>query len=519
MTNNFSKKNFIPEILIILFPIALISGPLIPELFILTINLFFIYNLIQKKEINLFQNKIFYLLIFFISYVTFLSYISNYSDQIFIKNIFYFRFLLFVFSIYYFLNENPKILKLIFYSLLIMFLVLIIDGFYQFFNGKNLIGIPKYRSDRISSFFEDKLVLGSFISRYFFIFIGLFFIFKNKLNTFPILILICFAFILILLTGERSALFLTIIGLFILFILLEFSLKFKFIILLSAISILIISLNLNSTLYDRYISQTKSQISLDKDINIDNFFDRFKYYQLSWKTAYNGYKDNKFFGQGPKAFKYFCANPKLAVYQKKKSVIYNNVQYLVIHKKFINVEITELFFKVGDVVEKNQLLLKYKFKNKEYKFYSDKIGVIEHVTINKNQFVNTGHSIFVLDLSGYDIPEKTYFYKNGCTTHPHQLYLQLMSETGIIGASYIFLIFLFISFLLIKHFIMKLFKRKTLYNNTKICLLTYFFLLLFPMTTFGNFFNNWFIMSFSLQLGLLIYFFIDYKNKKYKNSK
>ena len=46
-----------------------------------------------------------------------------------------------------------------------------------------------------------------------------------------------------------------------------------------------------------------------------------------------------------------------------------------------------------------------------------------------------------------------------------------------------------------------------------------FFLLLFPMTTFGNFFNNWFIMSFSLQLGLLIYFFIDYKNKKYKNSK
>ena len=147
---------------------------------------------------------------------------------------------------------------------------------------------------------------------------------------------------------------------------------------MSAISILIISLNLNSTLYDRYISQTKSQISLDKDINIDNFFDRFKYYQLSWKTAYNGYKDNKFFGQGPKAFKYFCANPKLAVYQKKKSVIYNNVQYLVIHKKFINVEITELFFEVGDTVEKNQLLLKYKFKNKKYKFYSDKIGVIEH---------------------------------------------------------------------------------------------------------------------------------------------
>ena len=125
MTNNFSKKNFIPEILIILFSDSINIWHM-QELFILTINLFFIYNLIQKKEINLFQNKIFYLLLFFISYVTFLSYISNYSDQIFVKNIFYFRFLLFVFSIYYFLNENPKILKLIFYSLFIMFLILIV---------------------------------------------------------------------------------------------------------------------------------------------------------------------------------------------------------------------------------------------------------------------------------------------------------------------------------------------------------------------------------------------------------
>ncbi len=513
MIKLLSKKNFIPEILIALFPIALISGPLVPEIFILIINIFFLTNIIIKKDYHFLNNKLFYIISIFVFYVTALSLFSEYKDQIFLKNIFYFRFIFFILAIYYFLNKNSKFIYLILYSLIIMFIILIIDGFYQFAYDKNLFGYPKYRSDRISSFFEDKLVLGSFISRYFFIIIALYFYLRNKFIDLIIIPFILLSFVLIVLTGERSALFLTIIGLIVIFILLDIKFLSKFIIILSAAIILSVSFKINSTLYDRYIIQTKSQISFSEKFDLSSFFDRFKYYKLSWNTAFNGFKENKIFGQGPKSFKYFCSQPNFVTYSSKKSFKNNNIQYLDIHKKFMNVEITEIFFKVGDVIENNDLLLKYRFKNKNYKFFSDKEGKINFVNVAKGNLISSGHQIFTLDLTDFGIPEKSYFYRNGCTTHPHQLYLQLMSETGLIGTLYILGIFLFIIYLFIKHLFVKIFYKQLLYNNTKLCILTYFFLLLFPMTTFGNFFNNWFIMSFSLQLGLLFYFFIDKKNE------
>ena len=198
MIKFLSKKNFIPEILIVLFPIALISGPLVPEIFVLIINIFFLITIIINKDYKFLNNKLIYIISIFVLYVTSLSFFSDYSDQIFLKNVFYFRFILFILAIYYFLNKNSKFIYLIFYSLIIMFVFLIVDGFYQFAYDKNLFGYPKFRSDRISSFFEDKLVLGSFISRYFFIIIALYFYLRNKFNDIIILPVILLSFILFL---------------------------------------------------------------------------------------------------------------------------------------------------------------------------------------------------------------------------------------------------------------------------------------------------------------------------------
>ena len=38
----------------------------------------------------------------------------------------------------------------------------------------------------------------------------------------------------------------------------------------------------------------------------------------------------------------------------------------------------------------------------------------------------------------------TFHYKNGCTTHPHNFYLQLLSETGIFGFLFIILLFIYL---------------------------------------------------------------------------
>ena len=85
---------------------------------------------------------------------------------------FYFRFGLFSLSIWYILNNNKNFINFFFFFLFLAFILIIFDSFYQYFNGKNIIGIP-YTGGRVSSFFGEEKILGSFLSRLFPIFFGL----------------------------------------------------------------------------------------------------------------------------------------------------------------------------------------------------------------------------------------------------------------------------------------------------------------------------------------------------------
>ena len=61
--------------------------------------------------------------------------------------------------------------------------VVIIDGYILYFVGTIILGYEKYRVDRISGFFDDRLILGSFLARLLPLLIGLFFFNKNKLSS------------------------------------------------------------------------------------------------------------------------------------------------------------------------------------------------------------------------------------------------------------------------------------------------------------------------------------------------
>ena len=86
---------------------------------------------------------------------------------------------------------------------------------------------------------------------------------------------------------------------------------------------------------------------------------------------------------------------------------------------------------------------------------------------------------------------------DSCNTHPHNIYFQLLAETGIIGFMFIFLLFFYILYVISKHTFNLVFLGKRNFSNLEICLLAYFFVILWPITTSGNFFNNWLnIISF-----------------------
>jgi len=100
--------------------------------------------------------------------------------------------------------------------------------------------------------------------------------------------------------------------------------------------------------------------------------------------------------------------------------------------------------------------------------------------------------------------KKSSLGKDACSTHPHNTYVQLLAETGVVGTSMIAFIFLMIVYMLIKQFYYIYFFRKIYLSDFHICLITCGFVSLFPFTPSGSFFNNWLSVIYFLPLGIFI---------------
>ena len=153
-----------PLILTILIPFFLITGPFLSDLSVTICSIIFIFNIIKFKNYNYIKNTYSYFFLFFIFILLISSLLSNdvlYSSK---SSIFYIRFYLFTLSTWFLVKINPKIINYIFISILICFFILTIDGFIQFIFKENIFGWPLIKT-RVSSFFGDELILGSYLSR------------------------------------------------------------------------------------------------------------------------------------------------------------------------------------------------------------------------------------------------------------------------------------------------------------------------------------------------------------------
>jgi len=92
-----------------------------------------------------------------------------------------------------------------------------------------------------------------------------------------------------------------------------------------------------------------------------------------------------------------------------------------------------------------------------------------------------------------------------CSTHPHNTYIQLAAETGIIGLLTIFILLNYLCIKIIRHFISLFNLSRHRLSDYQICLIGCFFLTLWPILPTQNFFNNWINIIYYLPVGFYLH--------------
>jgi len=406
--NNSSKKSIYAFIVSLIIPF-LILGPFIPDLIVSFSALVFFFYFFKDKLFFYFKKKPLIIFFIFCIYCVLVSiFVAKDMKVSFESSLFYFRIGVFSCLIWYLLEQNKKILNYFYYSLVISFSALIVDGYTQFFIGTNILGHPK-AADRISSFFGEELIMGSYLSRLFPLLFALFIVKeKKKLELYFMILIFLLLGGLVLISGERAAFFFYVLSFIFIIIFIKGYKKLR--VVLSVCLVIVITTIISS------FDQVKKRMLFDPNSSITKFIFTPAHDSL-FRTAYNMFLDKPLVGHGPKMFRVICKDEKYAV------------------------------------------------------------GIMP------------------------------------CLTHPHNFYVQLLAETGIIGFSFLFSTFAYVVYCAYRHFKSIVLREKRYLTDYQVCLLAGILITVWPLTTNGNFFHNWLMIVYSLPVGFYLHSIYG-KNRK-----
>ena len=293
------------SILFILLPFVLITGPFLPDLFLCLIGLYFLIISIKKSLFKYYQNKSVFIFSLFYLYLLIRGIFSEYPYESLIEYngpIFYFRYLFFVLGIQYLLDTNPKLIKAFCFSLLIVLLFTIFDGYLQWIIGVNFFGY-NIEQNRLSGLFGKEKILGHFLSHLVPLSLGLLiYIFElNKKNIILFMTFLVISEVLIFVSNDRAG-FLKIFQFTLLLILLSNNFKlYRIITFCISLILIALILNFSQSSIKRY-SATISDVSSTKIPYMPWTVN----HELHFNVAYKMFESNPLFGQGPQLFRTLC---------------------------------------------------------------------------------------------------------------------------------------------------------------------------------------------------------------------
>ena len=409
------------SILLCLLPFSLILSIFVTDLIVVILFFSFLFNCYKNDEFQTFNNIYFkYFFVYWI-YITLLSFLSDNFFVSFKSSFTHIRFIVLPLIVYYSIRKDKSFIKNFLYSIIIAFLILIIDSFYEFFVGKNIMGYGNLEKGRLVSFFKDEYILGSYMSKLFFLIASIwFFIFNNKnykQNLFFGIFYIL-SFLIIFLSGDRMPFLLFLLGSLIFLILSEYRIKIKLAFIFITTLIIFLILSFNQTLYDRLIKKTLLELGSEKGIV-----------------------------EGSRIYKIESENGK---------------------------EITVL--------------------TQHYNYF-----ITSYKIFKENPIFGKGNKGFKLNCHNYKIDCCS------CASHPHNTYMQLLAENGLIGFLFFFILFLRISYIFLIQFLKRIEKKNyNILSNSKLCILICVYLNLWPIAQTGNLFNNWLSIIYFLPVGFLL---------------
>ena len=405
--------------LLILIPIALITGPALPDIFLSLIALHFLIISIYNKKWSYYKNPIFFGFIFFCLYSVIRSIFSELPIESLTVGgtIFYFRYIFFAMGVWHLLDKNPYLSKCLLNISFLCIVVVSIDGIYQYFFELNIFGNKKHHYDRLTGLFGDEPIIGRYVA-YLSIFTFALIYQNYKKSTKVLLIsmsLLMISEVLVFLSGERVPLF-YLIFFTILIIIFSASMRLQRLVslLISGILIfIIISINPNSK--TRIIDLTRDQL---KQTHF-SYLPYSGHHEEHYVSALKMLSDKPIFGIGANLFRFKCSHPQ------------------------------------------------YEYKTKQ----------------------------------------------GSCSTHPHNYYLQIFAELGIIGFFFLVSFFSYLLFINLRQF--------TFLVSSKVDKLIPFDQFIYPMILFiywwpivphMSFYNNWNNVLMMLPLGFLMRYLYSSSN-------
>lgn len=446
MMNLFSEKIRVDQISLInyafcFFPISFILGNLIINLNVVLfccLGIFYFKSKIFSIKLNNIAKIIFLLFvsIFLSTLISFLKsfYYTGYSAEEFsnlIKAVLFFRFFLMLLIIYFLTQFDVLNFKYFFLTIALLALVISMDVIFQHLFGFNTIGLRSPDPRHSSGFFGNELIAGGIIKHFsFFLILFTLFFFKDKkiLKIIFTTIIISILAVSIMVSGNRMSYVLFILGLIFIFFIGK---NFRIITPIALVCIFIL-------------------------------------FQIIFLSSDNMHKHYRSF---------ISMNHNESLVNNVNDIVTKIIRGLKTKKDLTYAE--ELYLRVS---EEKKVTSSGMGRPESYSHAGMLITATQTWKLNK--LYGNGIKSFRRDCSKVKHPD----YTLQCSNHPHNYFLEILTETGFLGIFITAILALFFIFFIFKS--LKILNGKNIENYILLASTLSLFIEIFPIRSSGSIFTT-----------------------------